>query len=66
MTITQSTISSVTRSIYIEFASGSHGDAYPFTAGSQIAHTFYPVPINAETIAGDMRFNADEALGRWA
>ena len=60
VTFTQSTVSSVTRSIYIEFASGSHGDAYPFTAGSQLAHTFYPVPINAETIAGDMHFNADE------
>ena len=62
VTFTQSTISSVTRSIYIEFASGSHGDAYPFDGpGGVLAHTFYPVPINAETIAGDMHFDADEA-----
>jgi len=59
-----SAISSATRSIYIEFASGAHGDSYPFQAnGGMFAHTFYPVPINAETIAGDMHFNADEA---WA
>ena len=62
VTFSPSTISSVARSVYIEFASGSHGDAYPFAAnGTVLAHTFYPVPINAETIAGDMHFNADEA-----
>lgn len=62
VTFTQSTVSSVTRSIYIEFASGSHGDAFPFDGkGGVLAHTFYPVPINAETIAGDMHFDADEA-----
>jgi Matrixin len=62
VSFTQSTISSVTRSIYIEFASGSHGDTFPFDGkGGQLAHTFYPVPINAETLAGDMHFDADEA-----
>jgi hypothetical protein len=50
---------SAMRTIYIWFASGSHGDAYPFTPGV-LAHTFYPVPINPESIAGDMHLNLDE------
>jgi len=50
------------RSIDILFASGAHGDAYPFTGpGGVLAHTFYPAPINGEPIAGDMHFNADES-----
>ncbi len=47
------------RTLFIWFASGAHGDAYPFTAGT-LAHTFYPVPINPESIAGDMHLNLDE------
>lgn len=50
------------RSIDILFASGSHGDAYPFDGpGKVIAHTFYPSPPNSEPIAGDMHMDADEA-----
>jgi hypothetical protein len=45
----------------ITFASGSHGDGYPFQpSGSVFAHTFYPVPLNPEPIAGDMHLNVDE------
>jgi len=50
---------SAMRTIYIWFASGAHGDSYPFTSGV-LAHTFYPVPINPESIAGDMHLNLDE------
>ncbi len=47
------------RTIMIEFASGAHGDAYPFdSAGEVLAHTFYPVPLNSESLAGDMHFNS--------
>jgi len=50
------------RSIDILFASGAHGDAYPFDGpGGVLAHTFYPAPINGEPIAGDMHFDADES-----
>jgi len=50
------------RTVAIEFASGAHGDNYPFDGpGGMLAHTFYPVPVNAEPIAGDMHFDADEA-----
>ena len=50
------------RSIDILFARGAHGDPYPFDGpGGVLAHTFYPSPPNAETIAGDMHFDADEA-----
>ena len=52
------------RSIDILFASGAHGDAYPFDGpGGVLAHTFYPVPQNSETIAGDMHFDASESWG---
>jgi len=47
------------RTILVEFASGAHGDSYPFdSAGQILAHTFYPVPLNPESIAGDMHLNA--------
>jgi hypothetical protein len=49
------------RSIDILFASGAHGDDYPFTSSSQLAHTFYPAPPNPEPVAGDMHFNNAEA-----
>jgi len=51
------------RTIAVQFASGAHGDAYPFTDLSQLAHTFYPAPPNAEPVAGDMHLNAAES---WA
>jgi Matrixin len=50
------------RTLNIFFASGAHGDAYPFTPqGGALAHTFYPAPPNSEPIAGDMHLNADES-----
>jgi hypothetical protein len=49
------------RSIDILFGRGAHGDAYPFDGpGGVLAHTFYPAPPNAEPVAGDMHFDADE------
>jgi Matrixin len=54
----QAASATAVRTIMIEFASGSHGDAYPFdSAGEILAHTFYPVPLNSESLAGDMHFN---------
>ncbi len=48
------------RSIDIFFASGDHGDGFKFDGpGRVLAHAFYPPP-NAETIAGDLHFDADE------
>jgi Matrixin len=49
------------RTILVEFASGAHGDPYPFDSlGTVVAHTFYPAPGNPESIAGDMHLNAAE------
>ena len=49
------------RTINILFASGDHGDGYPFDGpGNTLAHTYYPAPPNPESIAGDMHFDADE------
>ncbi|HEV2689495.1 MAG TPA: matrixin family metalloprotease [Bryobacteraceae bacterium] len=50
------------RTIAVLFASGAHGDPYPFSGpGGALAHTFYPFPVNLEPIAGDMHFNDDES-----
>ena len=50
------------RTISVLFASGAHGDPYPFTGpGGALAHTFYPFPVNPEPVAGDMHFNNDES-----
>ncbi|MDQ2947173.1 MAG: matrixin family metalloprotease, partial [Acidobacteriota bacterium] len=49
------------RTIAVLFGSRSHGDAYPFDGpGGILAHTFYPYPVNAEPLAGDMHLDADE------
>ena len=61
---TQGTSAAAPRTIAILFASGQHGDGYGFDGpGGVLAHTFYPAPPNAEPIAGDMHFDADEAWG---
>jgi hypothetical protein len=55
---------SAARTVNILFASGSHGDGYPFDhLGGVLAHTFYPAPPNPEPLAGDMHFDADENWG---
>lgn len=48
------------RTIDIKFASGQHGDAYPFDGPGMLAHTFYPSPPNSEPVAGDIHLNLDE------
>ena len=50
------------RTINFLFASGGHGDPYPFDGlGKTLAHTFYPSPPNQEPLAGDVHF--DDAEG---
>jgi hypothetical protein len=52
------------RNLNIVFASGPHGDPYPFDGrGRALAHTFYPADINPEPIAGDLHFDEDENWG---
>jgi Matrixin/Glucodextranase, domain B len=51
------------RTIEILFAAGAHGDSYPFTSVSNLAHTFYPWPANPEPVAGDMHLNDAEIWG---
>lgn len=49
------------RTINFLFASGGHGDPYPFDGpGKTLAHTFYPSPPNPEPLAGDVHFDDDE------
>jgi hypothetical protein len=61
VTITAGQQAGATRAIDILFATGSHGDPYPFTSASILAHTFFPVPANPEPLAGDIHFNDVEA-----
>ena len=50
------------QTLAVLFASGAHGDGYPFNGpGGVLAHTFYPFPLNPEPIAGDEHFNNDES-----
>ena len=61
VSFTAGTDASAPRTVAIKFASGAHGDGYPFDGpGGILAHTFYPVPVNPESIAGDMHLDADE------
>ena len=63
VTFTQTVNSTRSQTLAVLFASGAHGDGYPFDGpGGVLAHTFYPAPLNAEPIAGDMHFDNDE---RW-
>ena len=50
------------RNLNVLFAAGAHGDDYPFDGpGKVLAHTFYPSPVVAEPLAGDVHLDADEA-----
>lgn len=50
------------KTINILFATGQHGDGYPFDGpGKTLAHTFYPAPPNPESIAGDLHLDDDES-----
>ncbi|HEX4595237.1 MAG TPA: matrixin family metalloprotease [Bryobacteraceae bacterium] len=61
LTFSPSSNATGNQTIAVLFASGDHGDGYPFDGpGGVLAHTFYPVPINPEPIAGDMHFDNDE------
>lgn len=47
--------------IRIWWASGDHGDGYPFDgAGGVLAHAFYPPPVNTSCVAGDIHFDEAE------
>jgi len=49
------------RTINVQFATGDHGDGYPFDGkGKVLAHTFYPSLPNPEPLAGDMHLDDDE------
>jgi Matrixin len=62
VTFTQTSDSTGPQTIAVLFASGAHGDGYPFEGpGGVLAHTFYPYPVNPEPIAGDSHFNNDES-----
>jgi len=60
VTFTPSSNPNGNQTIGILFATGAHGDGYPFIGASTLAHTFYPFPENPEPIAGDMHFNDAE------
>ena len=50
------------RTVNILFATGDHGDGFPFDGpGGVMAHTFYPALPAAEPLAGDMHFDDSES-----
>jgi hypothetical protein len=60
VTFTQTTDATGPQTLAVLFASGAHGDGYPFTGPTGVlAHTFYPYPLNPESIAGHQHFNDD-------
>jgi Matrixin len=62
LTFTPTSNATDNQTISVLFASGAHGDGYPFDGpGGVLAHTFYPVPTNPEPVAGDMHFDDDES-----
>ncbi len=49
------------KTLSLRFAAGEHGDAWPFDgAGRVLAHAFYPAPLFAEPLAGDLHVDLDE------
>jgi len=61
LTITAGKQAGAARAIDVLFATGTHGDAYPFTSVSTLGHAFYPVPENPEPQAGDIHLNDAES-----
>ena len=60
VTFTQTSDPDGPQTLAVLFASGAHGDGYPFTSATTLAHTFYPYPLNPESIAGHQHFNEAE------
>ena len=61
LVFTAGTNPTTAKTIAVRFFAGPHGDAFPFDGpGGVLAHTFYPVPVNAEPLAGDVHLDADE------
>ena len=49
------------RTLNLKLAAGEHGDGIPFDGpGGVLAHTFYPVPVNGEPVAGDIHLDLAE------
>jgi hypothetical protein len=49
------------QTVNLLFASGEHGDGFPFDGpGGILAHTFAPPPISPEPLAGDSHFDESE------
>jgi hypothetical protein len=62
ITWVQGTNPTAPATVNILFATGAHGDGFPFDGpGGILAHTFYPAPPNPEPIAGDMHFDDSES-----
>jgi hypothetical protein len=58
VTFSETSNRSASRNLDILFATGNHGDPFPFLSGSTVlGHSFYPSPPNPEPIAGDIHIN---------
>ena len=61
VSFTQTNNPNAAQTLAVLFATGPHGDGYPFSSTTTLAHTFYPYPLNPEPIAGDQHFNSAES-----
>ncbi len=58
VTFSETSVRNANRNIDILFATGAHGDPFPFQSGSTVlGHSFYPANPNPEPIAGDIHIN---------
>jgi hypothetical protein len=61
ITFSEAASDDAARTISVRFARLAHGDTYPFDGpGGVLGHTYYPAPLNAEPLAGDIHLDADE------
>ena len=61
VTFTPTSDPNAPQTLAVLFATGPHGDDYPFSSSTVLAHTFYPYPLNPESIAGHQHFNEAES-----
>jgi hypothetical protein len=55
---TETAVRNSSRNIDVLFATGAHGDPFPFQSGSTVlGHSFYPATPNPEPLAGDIHIN---------